>query len=557
MKHFFLILVLLAIGVPMLVACGEIHFLYTGAPVEEETTAEIGEFTTFADLKTNISLFADLVPITISTKGYYEIGDGGAATYRITQVMPTGIFEQIADNLWAVIETTAPVTPRQFGAYGDGINEDNIYLERAVAYAKAHNLLLVLPAGAEYYITAPLELSDVEIRSYGAKISYWGMQRNKPAVSMGNHTTIRGSLLIWSVDNGITNHGGRCGMGFGVYESGVGVSDCYVEEVIVSGGVPDANGILVTGDSHNIRIDRVIIPSGTNITRGILFHWGNASDHYPVNGEYVHKENWQPSTHPHDCSVGKVVCTDLLAPEGKQDRDNAAVAICACYNITIEEIECFNTYHAAEVTGADMGFEYASAAEKSHGQKNIRFGKITATGLRGAGLYLPGYPWYITDASAKSDLHFGTVSLTAGVGNDSWGVSLHGVFAAEFEQLTLNGFGKGGMVVANSTKNLAVLQYSFVNCSGSAVAVLSAEGTAHNEGVSRNLVFTMITADSDGGANVPLLSLRSVSGVAVKEVLFLSGTWSAVAELRSATEVTVGTVRIEGSATVGQTIIDS
>ena len=580
MKKTLLLILLLAAGCFMLAACGNGKAPVpdgTAAPTEPPApattaapeppagpsyTAETTEFETFTDLKANAALFADLAPVTRSTKGYYEAGDGGAATYRVTRTKPSGVFEKIADGLWAEIETTDPVTPRQFGAYGDGAGVDTVCLDRAVAYAKAHGLLLVLPAGADYYITAPLQLSDVEIRSDGAKISYWGKQQNKPAVNMGSNVTIRGSVTVWAVQNGMVNHGGRCGMAFGVYETGEGASNCYVEEVIVTGGgMPDSNGVLVTGNSHDVRIDRLIVPSGTDVTRGILFHWGNAADHYTVDDgyghkTYAHKPNWKPSTHPHDCSVGKVVCTDLLAPKGKNDGDNAAVAICACYNITVEEIECSNTYHAVEVTGADMGFEYASDAEKAHGQKNIRIGKITATGLRGVGLYLPGYPWYIPQASAKSDLHFGTVDLSAAPGNTSFGVGLYAVASASFESLTLRGFGGGGMLLANSAKNVTVSQYSFAECGGSAVQVNSPVGTVHNDGNSENLSFPAVTVSSAGGANVPLFVLRTVDGVSVGTVTFTSaGTWSAVAGVYpTASGVTVGTVN-KGPATVGPNVL--
>lgn len=175
--------------------------------------------------------------------------------------------------------------PAIFGAVGDGKTDDIYALELAAHVASKMGKILKLPQ-KEYYTSRPLSLNNVAVISENAKISFYGMQASVPAVDMQTNVTIRGKLRIWTVDNtNVTkNHGGRCAMGFGDYSTGVGARNCYVEELEVSGGYYNANGILITGDSSNIEIEKINIIGADTIGRGVLIHWGNAKDHYP---EYV------------------------------------------------------------------------------------------------------------------------------------------------------------------------------------------------------------------------------------------------------------------------------
>ena len=149
---------------------------------------------------------------------------------------------------------TGFVLPQQFGAIGDGIADDTDALEQAIAEAMRKKLALKLPKG-EYKITKTLVLDHINVYCEEVKISFYGLTQNVPAIDMWDHVNIYGKLHIWTIDNKVGNHGGRCGMGFGEYASGRGAHHCYVEDLTITGGVPNANGVLITGDSSDIRLD--------------------------------------------------------------------------------------------------------------------------------------------------------------------------------------------------------------------------------------------------------------------------------------------------------------
>ena len=82
--------------------------------------------------------------VIIRTQGYYAVGDGGAAAYQISAKQKTGglklsnglyanmlpdIYTDAAGVKWAVVNV------KQFGAVGDGVNEDNIAINYAVINA--------------------------------------------------------------------------------------------------------------------------------------------------------------------------------------------------------------------------------------------------------------------------------------------------------------------------------------------------------------------------------------------------------------------------------------
>ena len=91
--------------------------------------------------------------MTVQTQGYYEPFDGGAAVYHITKIKPERHCERLNDGMFAVLINKDVITPRMFGAIGDGTHDDTQAVQNAIDYAFAHKTSLVFPTGTVYAVS--------------------------------------------------------------------------------------------------------------------------------------------------------------------------------------------------------------------------------------------------------------------------------------------------------------------------------------------------------------------------------------------------------------------
>lgn len=442
-------------------------------------TADTQVFDTYDDMKENFALFQAQVPCTRSTKGYHKVGDGGAATYTFVTEKPTDttVYERFSGVyvIRALDEGMTVCTPQMFGAYANGKNDDTQALTHCMTYAKEHHLDVELAEG-DYRYARTLPLSDVKITSHNAKLSYYGMAKSVPALDMQNNVSIYGKISIWMIDNGMGNHGGRCAMGFGNYGTGVGATNCYVQHVEITGGQVDANGILFTGFSNNITIDRVTIPKegGENIGRGVLFHWGNANDHYPLGSEwsvengYGHVPNWKPTEHPHNIKIGLFECYNI----SKGNFGEGALHIAAAYDITVDELIVDGAKHAFQIWGADCGFEYAREEEKAHGQRNIKIGKLTAKNIEGQAVSVVGYALMYQDKTTKIELTIDELHAESSTKANQQGIVLHTTESVYIKKATLVGFKKAAVYVEKGNQSVKFDELNVEKCKSYAVQAL-------------------------------------------------------------------------------------
>ena len=66
--------------------------------------------------------------------GYYTAGDKGASIYTISTIA-SGFYQTLSNGLYANIVVTDTMCPEQFGAKGDGVNDDVVPVNDAVKYA--------------------------------------------------------------------------------------------------------------------------------------------------------------------------------------------------------------------------------------------------------------------------------------------------------------------------------------------------------------------------------------------------------------------------------------
>ena len=476
-------------------------------------------FNTFADLKNNVSLYVLQAPCVRSIKGYYAANDGGAGSYNIVTEKPALGGQQLSDGLWAVPNTqSGEVNVKLFGAKGDAATDDTAIIAEAVSFASQNNVTLVLPQ-ATYKTMSPTVLENVTVRSENAKISFHGMDVSKPAVDVRNNVTVTGTLNIWFIAG--TGHGGRCGLGIGNYNTGAGYSNIKIENVVITGGHSNCNGLFITGDSHNIDIGTVTIPDdGQNlIGRGVLLHWGNANDHYvPENPSddpnvntsetaggkyYAHKPGWATSKHPHDVRFGTVNCTNL------SESGEGAFHIAAAYNVTVENLIVNEAQKALCITGGDIGYEYADESVKAHKQCGLKFGNVTATNIRKTGVEVISYAIYMKTISVDTEIEITSASIT-GNGSATNGMSLQQLEKATLGNITLKNFGNAGLYLDRSIKTVTVNTLTVDNCGKMAI------NSVATYGVNQSLTVGTLNVKNMGSSTTAMIHIAAIGTIQIE-----------------------------------------
>ncbi|MBR7097940.1 MAG: hypothetical protein IKC59_00865, partial [Clostridia bacterium] len=404
--------------------------------------------------------------------------------------------------------------------------------EAAVAAAHEKKLPLKLPKG-EYKILRTLVLDGIDVYCEDVKISFYGLTQNVPGVDVWNNVNIYGKLHIWTVDNQRGNHGGRCGMGFGDYGTGRGAHNCYVQELELSGGVPNANGVLITGDSSNITFDKVVIPEGTNICRGILAHWGNAAQ-YVVKNPQKRSDGIFPvegadyTKHPHDIHVGSLICRSI--DEKGEWEDSAAFFVSAAYNVTVDEIFTNGGKTVVAISGGDCGLNYASPEIQQHGLKNLVFKKVTAKNIRGCAICYSVISSYLGNTKFVGTLELGEINIEGAAENTGSCLACYGVKKLRVKTLNLKNRNQQGVFLICHATDCEIETINMSNCKGPALRVLRYQ----DEPACENIRIGTVNIDANcGSQDADVFLLESVDGIKIDRVNLNNATYRSVISLGS------------------------
>ena len=91
----------------------------------------------------------------VETQGYYEVGDGGHAIYFITDDLPDSYYEVLENGKYAVLLQNSDTNVKQFGAHGNGIDDDFNYIMNALKGTK--NGIINFPKGV-YIVSHMLQI---------------------------------------------------------------------------------------------------------------------------------------------------------------------------------------------------------------------------------------------------------------------------------------------------------------------------------------------------------------------------------------------------------------
>ena len=120
-------------------------------------------FDTVADMKLATNLMAGSYTRTL---GFYSAGDGGGAVYKISDTGTANEKDVIAvGDLFANLVYGKNLNVKQFGAKGDGVQDDTSYIQTALD-ALVTNGSLYFPKGYNYLTTNTLTLSANDVCLY-------------------------------------------------------------------------------------------------------------------------------------------------------------------------------------------------------------------------------------------------------------------------------------------------------------------------------------------------------------------------------------------------------
>lgn len=134
-------------------------------------------FDTVNDMKNSTNLVNGSFAKTL---GFYTLNDGGSSLYKIRNVTNNDVIDNILiisinNNLVAELIYNQSINIKQFGAYGDGIHDDTVSLQKALDFAyhltnaSNYNSLKVFMPKGKYLISDGLNLTSSSLN--GSELS--------------------------------------------------------------------------------------------------------------------------------------------------------------------------------------------------------------------------------------------------------------------------------------------------------------------------------------------------------------------------------------------------
>lgn len=383
------------------------------------------------------------------------------------------------------------VTPEDFG--GSSVINSIIFAMNAASAAGVPlrcspvdyqtDTAVTPPASMEWHangcrIVANTDISTSAVRILNNDIRIRGLLRISLSDIGGSPTAYRGHVLVGDWQDG------------SIAPTNFRFDDLYFE-----GGHSNVNGLAVAGGASVIRGKSVRCGDSSKIGRLFMPHWGNFNQHFLSGGIYQHSVDAGPTTHPHDIIIDEVSSGVLSCGTGDF---MAVVAISAGYDIQIGKVSgTVNNSGAGGsdvvlLTAGDLGFAYATPAERAKGMRGINIssviGQSTRNGINriGQALYYNAdstpqptayYFALIEDTISYIDIKVtGTVTSVI-AGTNGYGKTKYGVVNAE-----------GGRVCAGFANYNRSTAIDVLRCKNSVTKALEIAGsgadtTLHPDGI--------------------------------------------------------------------------
>lgn len=448
-------------------------------------------------IDTASDLASEVAAIAI-TQGYTTVGDGGHGAYRADSLSSETInnvtvFDRTAGGRYLLM-TSGSISAKQAGAVGDGSTDDHDALQ-ALFDVCVNMAARIEPL--EYLSTGGLTVpAGVRVIAYGATITCDTSGNDDRAIDLESNTKWEGGTVVDHRVSGGDSGEDHVAFRIGHYTDGVGQSNIVIKNVTISTDWASdlANGMIITGNSHDITLDGIRCEDSSTMRTVIANHWG-----YIVDGDET-----SGTLHPYNINISNVNVGELTAATG----DVTPVSVAACYNVNVNNVRSKRARYGFSYTCGDFGYRYSGFQGLTMGSVNVN--NLTCERGYNAGILIVGVDsngdvWPL-EGSFNNFTLIGSNDATGQAG-----IFLQSVLGTTFRSGVISGF-EQGTLITNATKNIAFYDTLFTtNRLG---------GFVYNDAASSNAIVSHCKFHNNGwglsGTNAAAILLVDGSNIRIE-----------------------------------------
>ena len=316
------------------------------------------------------------------------------------------------------------VYPEMWGASGDGATDDALPLSAMLASTTAKCKLGKI---ASTYISSTAQTLNSELNLNQSTIKFTGSGDTKNLDVRSNGYVHNGT--IENAGSGVVSNGSyQTPIIIGDYGAGTGYNNIRIEDLTIKTNLADGNGVFVAGNSFNVKMDNIIFPDSAYLGRGVLVHWGGATN--PAAG----------TTHPYNISIKNIRLGNLSYALGSA---TSPILLSGVFNVSVENIfiNSITSGYALYIYPGDYGDKYADASYRlmtGISVKNL-YAKSTPVGLYATTKDSSGD---IEILPASIDIEKMVINCSDGTNASNYGVSLSNITGMKISRSDIYGFNK-------------------------------------------------------------------------------------------------------------------